>query len=79
MASRQYVRSLFLGILITLFTFNLYAAHGHIAGRISRESGSGIGGVIVQVVETGDVQLSDANGDFRFEIAPGSESQKFVD
>lgn len=76
MASRQYVRSLFLGVLITLFTFNLYA--GHIAGRISRESGSGIGGVIVQVVETGEVQLSDANGDFRFEVPAGTYSLQFV-
>lgn len=78
MASRPFARSLFLGILTTLFAVNLFAAHGHIAGRISRESGSGIGGVIVQVVETGAVQLSDANGDFRFEIPVGTYSLQFV-
>ncbi len=78
MASRRFIRSLFLGILTTLFAVNLFAAHGHIAGRISRESGSGIGGVIVQVVETGAVQLSDANGDFRFEVPEGTYSLQFV-
>lgn len=78
MASRRSVRSLFIGVLITLSAVNLFAAHGHIAGRISRASGAGIGGVIVQVVETGDVQLSDANGDFRFEIPAGTYSLQFV-
>jgi iron complex outermembrane receptor protein len=78
MASRQFVRSLSLGVLISLFAVNAFAAQGHIAGRISREGGAGIGGVIVQVVETGDVQLSDANGDFRFEIPAGTYSLQFV-
>lgn len=78
MASRQFVRSLFLGFLITLFTVSLYAANGHIAGRITRENGSGIGGVIVQVVETGAVELSDANGDFRFSVPAGTYSLQFV-
>jgi outer membrane receptor for ferrienterochelin and colicins len=78
MASRQFVRSLFLGVLITLFTVSLYAAQGHISGRITRENGSGIGGVIVQVVETGSVELSDANGDFRFSVPAGTYSLQFV-
>ncbi len=78
MASRQFVRSLFLGFLITLFTVSLYAAQGHISGRITRENGSGIGGVIVQVVETGSVELSDANGDFRFSVPAGTYSLQFV-
>ncbi|HEV7240307.1 MAG TPA: TonB-dependent receptor [Thermoanaerobaculia bacterium] len=78
MASRQTVRSLFLGVLISLFAVNLFAADGHIAGRISRTNGAGIGGVIVQVVETGEVQLSDANGDFRFALPAGTYSLQFV-
>lgn len=78
MASRQFARTLFLGFLITLFAVNAFAANGHIAGRISREGGSGIGGVIVQVTETGEVQLSDANGDFRFDLPAGTYSLQFV-
>jgi iron complex outermembrane receptor protein len=77
MASRQFVRSLFLGGLLSLlFTVNLFA--GHIAGRISRENGTGIGGVIVQIVETGAVELSDSNGDFRFNVPDGTYSLQFV-
>lgn len=78
MASRRSVRSLFLGILITLFAVNLFAANGSITGRISRASGAGIGGVIVQVVETGEVQLSSADGDFRFTVPEGTYSLQFV-
>lgn len=78
MASRQFVRALFLGVLISLFAFNLFAASGHISGRITRDNGSGIGGVIVQVVETGAVELSDANGDFRFTVPAGTYSLQFV-
>ena len=77
MASRQFVRSLFLGVLFTLFAVNAFAA-GSISGRITRENGSGIGGVIVQVVETGAVELSDANGDFRFTLPGGTYSLQFV-
>jgi outer membrane receptor for ferrienterochelin and colicins len=78
MASRRSVRSLFLGILMTLLAANLFAANGSIAGRITRSGGSGIGGVIVQVVETGEVQLSDGNGDFRFTLPEGTYSLQFV-
>ena len=41
----------------------MFAAHGHISGRITRASGTGIGGVIVQIVELGEAKLTDANGD----------------
>ena len=78
MASRRSVRVLSFGFLITLFATSLFAAQGNIVGRISRSDGGGIGGVIVQVVETGDVQLSDANGDFRFQLPPGTYSLQFV-
>jgi len=78
MASRRSVRSLFLGILITLFAVNLFAANGTVTGRISRANGAGIGGVIVQVVETGEVQLSTADGDFRFTLPEGTYSMQFV-
>src|ERR1700754_4016071 len=78
MAARPFIRSLFFGLLLTLFAVNVFAANGHISGRITRENGSGIGGVIVQVVETGAVELSDANGDFRLSAAPGTYSLQFV-
>jgi outer membrane receptor for ferrienterochelin and colicins len=78
MALRRTVRSLSVGILFSFFALSLFAAQGHIAGRITRQDGTGIGGVIVQVLETGDVQLSDPNGDFRFEIPPGTYSLQFV-
>ncbi len=78
MASRQLVRTLCLGVLLTFLAVSVFAADGHITGRISRENGSGIGGVIVQVIETSDVQLSDANGDFRFSVPAGTYSLQFV-
>jgi outer membrane receptor for ferrienterochelin and colicins len=77
MASRRTVRSTFLGFLL-LITTSLFAANGTITGRISRNDGSGIGGVIVQVVETGAVQLSDSSGDFRFTVPEGTYSLQFV-
>ncbi|HVE70950.1 MAG TPA: TonB-dependent receptor [Thermoanaerobaculia bacterium] len=78
MAPGRTVRILSVGIFVFLFAFSLHAAQGHIAGRIARTDGGGIGGVIVQVLETGDAVLSDSNGDFRFEIAPGTYSMQFV-
>jgi outer membrane receptor for ferrienterochelin and colicins len=78
MTRRRSVLAVALGFLIAFSSVPLFAAHGHISGRITRTDGGGIGGVIVQVIETGDVQLSDANGDFRFEIAPGTYSLQFV-
>lgn len=79
MAQGRTIRIPLLGILISLlFTVSLFAASGRIAGRISRTDGGGIGGVIVQVTQTGDVQLSDANGDFRFELPAGTYDLEFV-
>jgi len=78
MALGRTVRTLCVGILISLFAVSLFAADGTIAGRITRTDGGGIGGVIVQVVETGAVTLSDAVGDFRFVVPPGTYSLQFV-
>jgi len=78
MALGRTVRSLSFALLISFFAVSLFAAHGHIAGRITRADGGGIGGVIVQVLETGDATLSDANGDFRFQIPEGTYSLQFV-
>ena len=78
MAFGRTVRSLSVGILIFLIAIPLFAANGTISGRITRADGGGIGGVIVQVIETGEAQLSDANGDFRFSVPPGTYSLQFV-
>jgi outer membrane receptor for ferrienterochelin and colicins len=79
MASRQSVRSLFLGLCIALFATSLFAASGRLAGRITRADGSGIGGVIVQVVELSRVELTDPDGNFRFDnLAPGTYTVSLV-
>src|SRR5688500_5754304 len=78
-ASRQSVRSLFLGLCIALFATSLFAAPGRLAGRITRADGSGIGGVIVQVVELSRVELTDPDGNFRFDnLAPGTYTVSLV-
>src|SRR5687768_18414581 len=78
MALRLPVRTLFLGFCILLLTTSAFAANGRIAGRITRANGAGIGGVIVQVVELSRVELSDVNGDFRFDVPPGTYTVSFV-
>jgi len=71
------IRALYLTFLI-LTTTSLFAANGTIAGRITRDDKSGIGGVIVQVVELSKVDLTDRNGDFSFSVPPGTYSLSFV-
>lgn len=78
MASRHPVRVLLLAICLSLVSTSLFAADGHIAGRITRANGSGIGGVIVQVIELSRVELTDADGNFRFSVPPGTYTVSFV-
>lgn len=78
MANRQRALSLFLGLCLTLIASSVFAAHGHITGRITRNDGSGIGGVIVQVMELRRVEASDPNGNFRFEVPAGTYTVQFV-
>jgi outer membrane receptor for ferrienterochelin and colicins len=77
MVARHPVRSLLVALLLSLAP-SLLAAHGHIAGRITRSNGSGIGGVIVQIIELARVELSDQNGNFRFEVPPGTYTVQFA-
>ena len=70
MAHRRSVQSLFLGFCLMLLATSAFAQQGSIAGRITRANGSGIGGVIVQVVELSRVELSDSDGNFRFTGVP---------
>jgi outer membrane receptor for ferrienterochelin and colicins len=78
MASRRSIHALLLGFCLTFLAPALYAAHGHIAGRITRTDGGPIGGVIVQVIELAKVELTDTNGNFVFEVPPGTYSVQFV-
>lgn len=78
MAYRRSVRFLFLGFCLTLLATSVFAQQGHISGRITRTNGSGIGGVIVQVIELSKVELSDANGNFSFAVPAGTYSLQFV-
>lgn len=78
MAHRRSVRSLFFGFCLMLLATSAFAQQGTITGRITRANGSGIGGVIVQVVELSRVELSDAGGNFRFAVPAGTYSIQFV-
>jgi outer membrane receptor for ferrienterochelin and colicins len=78
MAHRQSVRSLFLAFCLMLCATSAFAQQGYISGRITRTNGSGIGGVIVQVVELAKVELTDSNGNFRFGVPAGSYTVSFV-
>ena len=79
MAHRRYVRSLFLGFCLMLLATSAFAQQGSITGRITRANGSGIGGVIVQVVELSRVELSDSDGNFRFgAVPPGPYTVQFT-
>src|SRR5690349_6186185 len=70
MAHRRSVQSLFLGFCLMLLATSAFAQQGTIAGRITRANGSGIGGVIVQLVELSRVELTDSDGNFRFTGVP---------
>ena len=78
MANRQSVRSLFLALCTLLLASTAFAQQGYISGRITRTNGSGIGGVIAQVVELSRVELTDANGNFRFDVPAGTYTVQFV-
>jgi len=78
MAHPRSVRSLSIGILIVLFAVPLFAAQGHITGRITRADGTGIGGVIVNVIEASQGTLTEANGSFQLNVPPGTYTVQFV-
>lgn len=67
-----------LAFVSLLFTLPLLAANGRIVGRITRSDGSGIGGVIVQVVELSRVETTDAHGDYILSVAPGTYTMNFA-
>src|SRR5262245_53915003 len=49
------------------------AAQGRIDGTVSRSDGTGIGGVLVVIQETGAAEISGAGGRYAFDrVAPGT-------
>src|SRR5688500_20046100 len=78
MAFPRSVRSLVFGILIALCAGSLLAADGIITGRVTRSDGTGVGGVIVNVVEASEGVLTDQSGNFTVAVPPGTYSIQFV-
>lgn len=78
MAVGRSIRSLSLGLVLLLTSLSLFAADGRVSGRITRANGSGIGGVIVQVVGAGEAVLSEPNGSFTLLVPPGTYSVQFT-
>lgn len=70
MAVRLSARVLSLALFTLLTATSLFAATGRLQGRITRSDGTGIGGVIVQIVELSRVELTDSDGNFRFDAVP---------
>jgi iron complex outermembrane receptor protein len=63
------------GILVALFAVDSSAAQSRsgIAGRVMRQDGSPLAGVMVLLRETGDIQYTAADGRYRFfPVKPGS-------
>ena len=78
MSCPRSARSLFIGILISLFAVSVFAAQGHVTGRITRADGTGIGGVIVNVIEASAGTLTEPNGSFTIDVPPGTYTVQFL-
>ena len=78
MAFRRSVRFLCLLIILTIAAMPLYAANGRISGHITRADGTGIGGVIVQVVELSRAVITESDGGFVLDVPSGTYTLSFV-
>jgi len=78
MAFRRFVRFVCLLLILSLVAVPMFAANGRISGRITRSDGTGIGGVIVQVVELSRAITSESDGSFSFDVPPGTYTLNFV-
>src|SRR5688572_22007283 len=78
MAFRRPVRVLCLLMILSLVAMPLLAANGRISGRISRSDGTGIGGVIVQVVELSRAVITESDGTFVLDVPPGTYTLNLV-
>jgi iron complex outermembrane receptor protein len=66
-----------LGLLLALCSVSLFA-DGRIAGRVTRDNGSPIAGVVVQVIELSRATLTDANGEYTVNAPPGTYTIHFI-
>jgi iron complex outermembrane receptor protein len=74
-------QALCLVIVATLAFTSVAVAEGSgsIVGTVTRDSGSGIGGVVIVINETAQAELTDSNGNFAFSGVPeGSYSLSFT-
>lgn len=78
MALWQRVRFVCLVVILTLVAAPLFAANGRISGRITRSDGTGIGGVIVQVVELSRAVITEADGSFTLDVPEGTYTLTFT-
>ena len=78
MAFRRSVRVLCLLMILILAALPALAANGRIAGRITRTDGTGIGGVIVQIVELSRAITTESDGSFSFDVPPGTYTLNLV-
>ncbi len=79
MHSLARVRGLILILLAVILAPVAFAADGKVMGSINRTDGTPIGGVIVQVLGTSRVGLSDARGNFQIDGVPeGTYTIDFV-
>jgi outer membrane receptor for ferrienterochelin and colicins len=78
MAFRRYARVLCLLIVLSLIAVPVFAANGRISGRITRSDGTGIGGVIVQVVELSRAITTESDGSFSLDVPAGTYTLNFV-
>ena len=78
MAFQRSVRVLLMFVLVSLVALPLLAANGRITGHITRADGSGIGGVIVQVVELSRAVTTEADGGFTLDVPAGTYTLNFV-
>ncbi len=61
-----------LGLLSTALAFAQEA--GSIVGRVTREDGSGVGGVTVVIIETSAAEITDSGGNYAFNNVPVGDS-----
>ncbi|MGZ8866853.1 MAG: TonB-dependent receptor [Thermoanaerobaculia bacterium] len=59
-------------LILLLAATSLFAADGKITGRVTRDNGSPIGGVIVQAIGTNRATITDQNGHFTLAVPPGT-------
>ena len=64
-------------LILLLAATSLFAADGKITGRVTRDNGSPIGGVIVQAIGTNRATITDQNGNFTLAVPPGTYTLNF--